>query len=81
MFKTYFVSKFVPTIFFSVANFEIFKWASWEEWSTCSNICGEETTTRKRMCMEPILGGVKCPKNFTEETKSCDKTKCLGIFD
>lgn len=55
-------------------------WGKWDEWSSCSETCGNGTKTRKRYCNNPAPynGGHICSGNDTEIT-DCFVEDCPGI--
>lgn len=52
-------------------------WSKWDEWSQCSETCGNGTKSRKRYCTNPAPynGGKFCTGNNTEVTH-CNVKEC-----
>lgn len=52
-------------------------WSKWDEWSQCSETCGNGTKSRKRYCTNPAPynGGKFCTGNHTEVTH-CNVKEC-----
>ena len=58
-------------------------WNDYEDWSPCSEECGEGTRVRSRSCSNPAPsnGGKEC-EGDSHETESCNTDPCPGIpFD
>lgn len=57
-------------------------WSKWDEWSQCSETCGNGTKSRKRYCTNPAPynGGKFCTGNNTEVTH-CNVKECPGWFE
>uniref|UniRef100_K1RFG7 Sushi, von Willebrand factor type A, EGF and pentraxin domain-containing protein 1 n=1 Tax=Magallana gigas TaxID=29159 RepID=K1RFG7_MAGGI len=57
-------------------------WSKWDEWSQCSETCGNGTKSRKRYCTNPAPynGGKFCTGNHTEVTH-CNVKECPGWFE
>ncbi len=53
-------------------------WGRWQDWSDCSETCGQGTRLRKRGCREPENGGADC-RGLGEQIVTCDAPKaCPG---
>ncbi|GMT32401.1 hypothetical protein PFISCL1PPCAC_23698 [Pristionchus fissidentatus] len=48
------------------------KWTSWNEWSSCSRLCGRGLRSRSRACYEGSCAGLANEQEFCNE-ESCDQ--------
>lgn len=55
-------------------------WTAWEDWSQCSQTCGDGTQYRKRTCSfpSPRNQGKTCPGD-SQEIRVCTNPVCQGI--
>ena len=52
-------------------------WLEWGAWSECTLTCGSGSTTRTRICVEPLHGGETCDGDNTEQD-TCNTFECPG---
>ena len=70
---------------FTATNINEYQWAAWEEWTSCSVSCGTGNKNRTRKCLEPIVGGIRCPKlepaneNLWWQNLTCGTSICPGM--
>ena len=54
------------------------KWATWEEWTSCSRTCDKGIQVRKRSFSTPAKnGGMECKGSDTAR-RACHKPSCPG---
>ena len=56
-------------------------WSDWNNWGTCSQTCGNGTTSRTRTCTKPtpVNGGRNCSGN-DKEVRSCNDKPCASKY-
>ena len=70
---------------FTATNINEYQWAAWEEWTSCSVSCGTGNKNRTRKCLEPIVGGIRCPnlepanENLWWQNLTCGTSICPGM--
>ena len=50
-------------------------WLSWEDWTTCSELCGSGTRERTRTCIQPLNGGNACD-GAEQQVEYCNTQEC-----
>ena len=55
------------------------EWESWAPWTECSVSCGNGTSTRERICHQPLHGGDNCT-GISKETKYCKIKECPSKY-
>ena len=57
-------------------------WASWFEWTKCTNSCGGGTQERSRTCTNPAPSenGIPCQGEDTE-TQRCNTEECASKYN
>jgi len=53
-------------------------WSDWGSYSSCTTTCGNGTSTRSRMCNNPVpsAGGMTCQETNTD-TRMCKLKPCI----
>jgi len=56
-------------------------WTSWDQWSTCTQSCGDGMISRERTCTNPVpvFGGLEC-QGQTSNYDTCNVMNCRGMF-
>ena len=54
-------------------------WGQWQAWGSCSQICGNGTQQRSRLCDNPAPSGngTSCTGN-DREVQACNTDECSG---